>query len=507
VQLRVPPEFFGSGRGPLVNAAPAVRLLTGFLMLLAVLLVPSLPVVGVAMVALAMVTMLVLTGLPAGHLTRVLALGLLFYAPLVSLLALPTLLPTARALLDAAFAGPEQAREAIAVLRYDPSIHRIGWILLKGVASLTVTLATVATVSAAEIRLAIGSLPLPTSTRLILIQIIQQTGMLLDETARVRNAVSLRSGSRGCARTRAGWCSARGLADASRRQGRSGCRGDGSSGIHERAAPVGHPPIRLARKRRRSDSGWPAPHRGIHHVESRPMNGVGTSGTDPRRLEAVRFSGVSARYSAASPQALSDCSFVIEPGARTALVGPNGSGKSTILLATVGLVAHDGEITVSGRRVERSSLQAVRDGVGFLFANPEDQILLPRVIDDVAFSLTSRGKPTDEAEAAARGALARLNAAELGDRSPFRMSQGQRLRAALAGALVSEPPLLLLDEPTSGLDRAGRELLAADLRSLSSAMLIATHDLDFARSCCTRYLRIENGRVVAGGDDLSGMEE
>jgi energy-coupling factor transporter transmembrane protein EcfT len=197
VQLRVPPEFFGSGRGPLVNAAPAVRLLTGFLMLLAVLLVPSLPVVGVAMVALAMVTMLVLTGLPAGHLTRVLALGLLFYAPLVSLLALPTLLPTARALLDAAFAGPEQAREAIAVLRYDPSIHRIGWILLKGVASLTVTLATVATVSAAEIRLAIGSLPLPTSTRLILIQIIQQTGMLLDETARVRNAVSLRSGSRG----------------------------------------------------------------------------------------------------------------------------------------------------------------------------------------------------------------------------------------------------------------------------------------------------------------------
>ncbi len=237
------------------------------------------------------------------------------------------------------------------------------------------------------------------------------------------------------------------------------------------------------------------------------MRGSAGTGNQPRSEEALRFSGVSARYAAGDPQALLDCTFVVNAGERTALVGPNGSGKTTVLLATVGLVPHEGEITVAGSKVERASLQTVRDGVGFLFANPEDQILLPRVIDDVAFSLTSRGVPTEEAEAAARAALARLNGAELGERSPFRMSQGQRLRAALAGALVSNPPLLLLDEPTSGMDREGREILAADLRSLTSAMLIATHDLDFARSCCTRYLRIENGRVVGEGEDLDRMEE
>jgi energy-coupling factor transporter ATP-binding protein EcfA2 len=227
----------------------------------------------------------------------------------------------------------------------------------------------------------------------------------------------------------------------------------------------------------------------------------------PQRGEALRFSGVSAGYGAAEPQALLGCSFVVEEGERTALIGPNGSGKTTILHATVGLIAHEGEIRVAGRRVERANLPRVRDGVGFLFANPEDQILFPRVIDDVAFSLTARGMAAADAEEAARAALTRLNATALGDRSPFRMSQGQRLRAALAGALVSEPPLLLLDEPTSGMDRAGRELLAADLRRLRSAMLIATHDLDFARSCCTRYLRIEDGSVVGQGRDLDRMEE
>jgi energy-coupling factor transporter transmembrane protein EcfT len=196
VDLSVPPGFFGSGRGPLASAAPAVRLLTGFLILLAVLLVPGAPVTGAAMLALTVATILVLTGLPPRNLTRVLALGLLFYAPLLFLLALPTFLPAMRGLLEAALAGPEQARAATATLRHDPTVHRMAWMLLKGVASLTVTLAAVSTLDAVTVRHAVAALPLPLNARLILIQIIQQTGMLLDETARVRDAVTLRSGSR-----------------------------------------------------------------------------------------------------------------------------------------------------------------------------------------------------------------------------------------------------------------------------------------------------------------------
>jgi energy-coupling factor transporter transmembrane protein EcfT len=148
------------------------------------------------MLVLTIATILVLTGLPPRNLTRVLALGLLFYAPLLSLLALPTLLPAMRALLEAALAGPDQIRAATATLRHDPAIATVGWMLLKGVASLTVTLAAISTLDAVTVRHAVAALPLPLNARLIVIQIIQQTGMLLDETARVRNAVTLRSGTR-----------------------------------------------------------------------------------------------------------------------------------------------------------------------------------------------------------------------------------------------------------------------------------------------------------------------
>jgi cobalt/nickel transport system ATP-binding protein len=220
----------------------------------------------------------------------------------------------------------------------------------------------------------------------------------------------------------------------------------------------------------------------------------------------LEFRAVSVRYPAEATDALADCSFTVHPGERVALLGANGSGKTTVLAATVGLVAHNGSIVVDGEPLEPRTVAHVRRALGFLFSVPEDQLLFPRVLDDVAFTLRARGVPEHEAHEAAIRALRLLEAEELAERSPYRMSRGQRLRAALAGALVAEPPLLLLDEPTSGLDPAGRRLLARHLASLPAAMLVATHELEFARACCTRYLLLDHGRVVRRGTDLGLVE-
>ncbi len=222
-------------------------------------------------------------------------------------------------------------------------------------------------------------------------------------------------------------------------------------------------------------------------------------------MTVLRFHDVGVRYPGDHRQALAGCTFQMAAGERVALVGSNGSGKTTALLATVGLVPHTGRIDVCGERLDSADPSHARRNAGMLFSNPEDQLLFPRVLDDVAYSLTSRGVPDDVAFKRALATLERLDAAGLADRSPYRLSRGQRLRAALAGTLVTEPPLLLLDEPTSGLDPAGCRALIAQLSSLPSTMLIATHDLEFARQCCQRYVLMEQGRVIASGTAFSDI--
>jgi cobalt/nickel transport system ATP-binding protein len=219
----------------------------------------------------------------------------------------------------------------------------------------------------------------------------------------------------------------------------------------------------------------------------------------PTDAAVLAFQGVSVRYGGGEAPALWDCSFRLAAGERVALLGVNGSGKTTILMAAMGLVPHVGTIEVAGLPLEPARLAEVRDTVGFLFSVPEDQLLFPRVVDDVAFSLLRRGVPAAEAEQRARQTLAELGAEQLAERSPYRMSRGQRLRAALAGILVARPPLLLLDEPSSGLDPAGKRLLVRQLTAIPATTLIATHDLDFARQCCHRYILVHEGRIMAEG--------
>ena len=220
---------------------------------------------------------------------------------------------------------------------------------------------------------------------------------------------------------------------------------------------------------------------------------------------ALEFHGVTLRYEGAAAPVASDLTFSIEDGERVALVGLNGSGKTTLLSAAVGLVPHVGEIRVAGECVTPRSLARVRQRVGFVFNVPEDQLLFPAVLDDVMFGLLRDGVPRAEALLRAQHALGSLGIEHLVDAPLHHLSHGQKQRVALAGALVNDPPLLLFDEPTAGLDPLGKRTLSELLRACSAAMLIATHDLDFAARLCTRTLLLEDGHLVLDTADPSEL--
>jgi cobalt/nickel transport system ATP-binding protein len=222
---------------------------------------------------------------------------------------------------------------------------------------------------------------------------------------------------------------------------------------------------------------------------------------------ALEFAGVTVRYEPAGTPAVADLTFSVAAGERVALIGLNGSGKTTLLMAAAGLAPHDGRIAVDGEQLAPRTLPAIRDRIGVLFNVPEDQLLFPRVIDDVAFGLLRRGEPSAAAAAAATRTLETLGVAHLADCPLHHLSHGQKLRVALAGALIGKPSLLLLDEPSAGLDPLGNRALASVLCSLPAAMVIATHDLDFAERVCTRFLLLDAGRIVVDSAQAAAIRQ
>ncbi|MBN2381267.1 ABC transporter ATP-binding protein [bacterium] len=215
----------------------------------------------------------------------------------------------------------------------------------------------------------------------------------------------------------------------------------------------------------------------------------------------LEFSNVTIRYESDMGPVITQMSFAITAGERVALIGLNGSGKTTLLLAVVGLVPHEGRILIEGTILERKTVTRVRDQIGFLFNVPEDQLLFPKVIEDVSFGLLRRGMTREEVSEKAGLILNRLGLGHLTETPLHHLSHGQKQRVALAGALITGPPLLLLDEPSAGLDPPGKRDLAAIMSDLPATMLVATHDLDFASTCCSRFIMLEHGRLVSDSHD------
>jgi len=192
--------------------------------------------------------------------------------------------------------------------------------------------------------------------------------------------------------------------------------------------------------------------------------------------------------------------FTVEAGERVAILGPNGAGKSTLLLHLNGLLLPDrGAVTVGGVIVSDATAPEIRRRVGFVFQDPNDQLFLPTLLEDVAFGLLNEGRPPDEAAAAAGAQLHELDLEDHAGRAAHHLSGGERRLAALATVFVSRPDILVLDEPTEALDARGRRRVVEILRGRQETLVVATHDLELTMALCRRVLVLDGGRLIADG--------
>ena len=202
-------------------------------------------------------------------------------------------------------------------------------------------------------------------------------------------------------------------------------------------------------------------------------------------------------------QALSEISFSIHHGESVAIIGANGAGKSTLLLHLNGCLAPcAGSVRVGDYPVTKTTLAEIRRTVGMIFQNPDDQLFMPTVYDDVAFGPLNLGFPPSEIQARVEAALTAVDALHLGDKPPHRLSGGEKRRVAIATVMAMAPDILVLDEPTTGLDPFSRRQLLALLKGFKHTRIIASHDLEFVLELCDRVLVLHQGKIAADGPTL-----
>jgi cobalt/nickel transport system ATP-binding protein len=198
----------------------------------------------------------------------------------------------------------------------------------------------------------------------------------------------------------------------------------------------------------------------------------------------------------------------INQGERVALLGPNGAGKTTLVLHLNGIIpTMQGQVRVAGELVDSKSaesIKSIRHKVGIVFQDPDDQLFMPTVGQDVAFGPYNAGLRGPELEKAVKDALELVGMSEFIDRPPHHLSFGQRRRVAVATVLAMKPEILVMDEPSSNLDPAARRELAEIITSLDVTLLMVTHDLPFAYEICQRAVILSAG-VVAADDEISSV--
>jgi cobalt/nickel transport system ATP-binding protein len=199
--------------------------------------------------------------------------------------------------------------------------------------------------------------------------------------------------------------------------------------------------------------------------------------------------------------ALDGVDLRVAPGERVAVLGPNGAGKTSLMLHLNGvLTASSGTVEINGIAIARKTLRTIRQLVGVVFQDPDDQLFMPTVAQDVAFGPANFGLRGADLAERVRTALAAVSLLDQAERSPTHLSAGQRRRAALATVLACRPEVLVLDEPSANLDPVGRRELAETLLTLDTTLVIVTHDLPYAAQLCNRAVVMDAGAVVADGE-------
>ena len=221
---------------------------------------------------------------------------------------------------------------------------------------------------------------------------------------------------------------------------------------------------------------------------------------------ALEVRNLSYRYPQNGRLALEELSFTVAEEECVGVLGPNGAGKSTLLLHLNGLLPEriptNPNIWISGEPVNSENLFQVRQQVGLLFQDPDDQLISATVFEDVAFGPRQLGVEGPILAALVSQCLAQVGLKGFEERQPHRLSHGEKRRVCLAGVLACKPSLLVLDEPTSDLDPRGRREFKKLLQTLPGAKIIATHDLELVVDLCSRVVILDNGKIVAQGPTI-----
>lgn len=198
-------------------------------------------------------------------------------------------------------------------------------------------------------------------------------------------------------------------------------------------------------------------------------------------------------------RALVDISLDVYEGECLGIIGPNGAGKSTLLLHLNGLLNGDGDIKIFGRGVLKEDIPFIRRKVGFVFQDPEDQLFMPTVYDDVAFGPKNLGLKEEQLIERVNYALDEVNLADKKHHLSYHLSLGEKKRVAIATVLSMDPEVLVLDEPNSNLDPSSRRHLISLLKSLDITKVIASHDLEMVLELADSVVLLDRGRIINQG--------
>ncbi|NIA06416.1 MAG: ATP-binding cassette domain-containing protein [Actinobacteria bacterium] len=199
-------------------------------------------------------------------------------------------------------------------------------------------------------------------------------------------------------------------------------------------------------------------------------------------------------------QALKDVSLEIAQGEKVALIGANGAGKSTLLLHLNGIFCRNGRVQILGMKLEKRNLKFIRQKVGLVFQNPDDQLFCPTVFDDVAFGARNLNLLEEQVTQRVTRALEAVGLAGFEHHSAFHLSFGEKKRVSIATVLAMDSEILVLDEPTSNLDPRGKKEIVQLLRKIDGTQIIVTHDLGLAKNLCDRVVVLSKGKKVADGN-------
>ncbi len=197
--------------------------------------------------------------------------------------------------------------------------------------------------------------------------------------------------------------------------------------------------------------------------------------------------------------ALNNIAFKVKRLEKLAIIGPNGAGKSTLLTCLNGVRSATGEIAVDGINLTRQNLKKIRQKLGLVFQNPDDQLFCNSVFDDVAFGPLQLSIETEEVISRVKDALVEVGLPDHQNRHPSHLSYGERKSISIATVLSMNPSILILDEPSSNLDPKRRKKLIYYLKNFEKTLIIATHDLDMALDVCDNALILNKGEIAAEG--------